>query len=165
MNLSLRKTVFGAALLFVFDAVVASQGSFSVFVLLFALFWTLPAAANAHKNAVLSRFRLRKAAILILAALAVIGTVRFNDAMAERRSVQLIRAAEQYKAKVGQYPKRLQDLAPEFIPGVPLAKYCLMWNDFGYIGHDDYHVLYYIAFPPYLRKLYRFETGNWYTQD
>lgn len=56
---------------------------------------------------------------------------------------------------------RLEDLVPEFLPKVPLAKYTVSQNEFQYFSSEGSHHLSYMAIPPFGRRIYEFETGKW----
>lgn len=79
--------------------------------------------------------------------------------VAEANARRVVAACEQYHAANGRFPENLDQLVPRFMSSVPRAKYCLA-------GHFAYHNfgtprLYWQVVPPYLRKIYNFETRSW----
>jgi hypothetical protein len=55
----------------------------------------------------------------------------------------------------------LEELVPEFIPNVPLAKYNFGFNQFVYSRNEDDATLYYFAVPPFGRPVYDFASREW----
>ncbi len=79
--------------------------------------------------------------------------------VAEANARRVIAACEEYHAANGRFPKTLDELVPQYLSSVPRAKYCLD-------GRFYYHnfgtpTLYWKVVPPYLRKIYNFETRRW----
>lgn len=79
--------------------------------------------------------------------------------VAEANAQRVVAACDEYHAANGRFPKDLDELVPRYMNSVPRAKYCLA-------GHFAYHnlgtpMLYWQVVPPYLRKIYNFETRSW----
>ena len=159
----LRKAAKYAVGLFVLDAFLLDQGILSALFLV-VLICAIPVVAL--YSAVRKRwpeFRQRMATIGIYAAacLAAIGAVYLNNAMAARRAVRLGEACREFHTKYNRYPASLQELAPEFIAGVPAAKYTFMNSDFFYMKSDTDPEIYYVEVPPFGRRFYHVKSGSW----
>ena len=59
----------------------------------------------------------------------------------------------------------MQALVPEYIPRVPGPRLALAADAFRYRVHDGNASLSYIVFPPFGRRIYRFQTGVWDVTD
>lgn len=83
--------------------------------------------------------------------------------MADHRAVMLGNACLAFHAKYHRYPITLNELVPEFIPAVPLAKYTFLGEPFFYSSGNDGRgpKLYYEAMPPFGRRFYHMETDSW----
>ena len=56
----------------------------------------------------------------------------------------------------------LNDLVPEFVDRVPLAKYTLAFNEFHYYFTSKRGThLFYVAMPPFGRRVYSFVRDQW----
>lgn len=121
-----KKTILIAAGLFIFDAFLLNQGIVAFLIIPLIFFVFLPRALWALRTSrSLSLQRFIRAGIYLLAAAAIFVTNAQQNRMADRRAVVLGKACLAYHAKYNQYPERLNQLVPEFIPSVPLAKYTL----------------------------------------
>ena len=159
-----KTTILIAAGIFVSDAFVLNQGAVAVFVILLTLLVFLPRALWALRTSrALYLERLTRAGIYLLAAAAVFVANVLQNRMADHRAIALGNACLAYHAKYQHYPQRLDELVPEFIPSVPLAKYTLGGGSFfysaGLSGREP--MLYYEALPPFGRRFYHMETGGW----
>jgi len=79
--------------------------------------------------------------------------------VAEANAQRVVAACQEFHTANGRFPKNLDELVPRYMNFVPRAKYCLA-------GRFSYHslgtpVLYWQVVPPYLRKIYNFETRSW----
>lgn len=92
--------------------------------------------------------------ILVVANYSVQGTIAMGNA------ARLIEACERYREANGAYPERLADLAPHYLSSIPRAKYCCSSSEFGYCGSPQ-HTLSWWKCPPFGRRVYTFETGEW----
>ena len=77
----------------------------------------------------------------------------------------LSNADSDYKERYGKYPDKLEDLVPEFIHKVPLARLCLAYNRFMYISRDRNPLLVYYVVPPFGRAVYDLEKKSWGYMD
>lgn len=82
-----------------------------------------------------------------------------NNRVAQARAETLIAAVKTFHVKNQRYPGSLEELVPDFIDQVPLAKYTLGSNKFQYTTSDSSTSLFYVQFPPFGRRTYSF-TGN-----
>jgi hypothetical protein len=164
---SLRKSLKIAVALFVVDAFFLNQGIFSAVFLAVLLLGVLPVALYSALRKRWPEFRLRMATIGIyaIACLAVFGANYLNNAMAQRRAIQLGQACRQFQVKYNRYPRFLGELEPEFISSVPLAKYAFMDSDFFYLASSTDPRVWFVELPPFGRRFYHVKTGNWGYMD
>ena len=66
---------------------------------------------------------LARIAIPVVTLALVLGNTRLQWRMADANSQKIIQAVERYHAKNGTYPKKLDDLVPEYLHSVPPAWY------------------------------------------
>lgn len=159
----LRITIILAAILFVFDAFVLNQGFVSLIVILITLVVLLPRALWVYrKSRQLYLTRLTKAGIYLLAALFVFAANALQNRIADRRAIALGNACLAFHTKYNRYPRQLNELVPEFIPYVPMAK-SLTGASFMYFSPPNGHepMLYYQALPPFGRRFYHMEKRSW----
>ena len=144
------------------DAFVLNQGAISAIVGLWMLFVSLPLILLVKGSKERGR-RLARIAIFLGAVLLVFGLNWANNQIAKRRFETLITAIKAFKQEHQRYPAKLDELVPEFLDHVPLAKYTLAFPSFWYIALPDYHSLFYVEFPPFGRPSYTFEKDKrWY---
>ncbi len=162
---ALRRTLVIAGVLVFVDAFVLNQGVIALVTALGALIGGVPRARLAwrHGEPTTARLRAARTGIYVLVAVLVLGANFANAQLARRRADTLIAACRQYEARQGRLPDRLDELAPDFIPSVPLAKYTLMppFNMFMYMARPGQHSLMWVAFPPFGRPYYVFEDNRW----
>jgi len=163
----LRKSLKVAIALFVVDAFFLNQGIFSAVFLAVLLLGVLPVALYSALRKRWPEFRLRMATIGIyaVACLAVFAANYLNNAMAQRRAIQLGQACRQFQAKYKRYPRFLGELQPEFISSVPLAKYAFMDSDFFYLASSTDPRVWFVELPPFGRRFYHVKTGSWGYMD
>jgi hypothetical protein len=162
---ALRRTIIIAVCLYVFDGLVVGEGVIGVFVFLVAfLAGGIRILTAAHsKDHTLARLHAARIGVYFLMAVAIVGTLYVNNRIARHQAERLIAACRQYETKYHRLPDRLQELVPEFLPGVPRAKYTVMYGDFTYLTSEKSYRLYYVAFPPLTRAIYSFKSGRWST--
>ena len=149
--------------LFFLDAFALNQGFVSVLVIFVALFILVPWALLAYrKNRQLYLTRLTKAGIFLLAAFAVFLAIAFQNRIADRWAIKIGNACLAFRAKYHRYPEELNELVPEFVPYVPLAK-PLAGIGFVYSSPPSggEPMLFYEAMPPFGRRFYHMEKGYW----
>ncbi len=158
-----RRSILFATGLFVLDAYFLNQGVIALFVMLLALFIFLPWSLwTLRRDKRLFVERMTRTGIYLLACMAVFVTNNLQNRMADRRAIALGNACLAYRAKYQHYPQRLQELVPEFLPSVPVAKYAL--SGFFFYSRPSSGgepMLYYEELPPFGRRFYHMETGRW----
>ena len=114
-----------------------------------------------------SRHPVGAAVILIPLATAFFVAVNYHVQMeiATAHARSLIQACERYRVVNGNYPERLADLVPHYLDSIPRAKCCCLRNDFSYYASAGGHTLGWYAVPPFARRVYNFETGEWRDMD
>lgn len=149
-----------AVFLYVFDALVFSQGILGLFSVLYALAVLLPLwlAARGDDRELAER-RGTLALTYGILGIAVLGTVLFNNRLATRRAERVIAACQRYKVDNKVYPETLEELVPKYLPSVPKAKLAFMYSDFFYSASPDHHRLTWTVFPPFGRRWYAMEGG------
>jgi hypothetical protein len=165
---ALRPTIIIAACLYVFEGLVVGEGVIGVFVFLVAfLAGGIRILIAAHrKDHVLVRLHAARIGVYFVMAVAIVATIYLNNRIASRQADRVIAACRQYETKYRRLPDTLQEVVPEFLPGIPRAKYTLLYGDFSYfVSYEKKHHLYYVAFPPFARAIYSFESGRWSTFD
>lgn len=158
--ISFPKTFVWAGVLIIVDAFWVNQGVISAFVGLWMLFVALPHAAFT-KAPVLMRRRLARVAIILGAITIVFGLNWANNKIAKSRAEILIAAIKSFKQNHQRYPEKLDELVPEFIEYIPVAKYTFASDQFYYSATLGYHSLFYIGMPPFGRPIYKFEQEAW----
>jgi hypothetical protein len=96
-----------------------------------------------------------------------LGLVMANNAVqlrvAEANAQRVVAACEEYHAANGSFPRKLDELVPQYLNSVPVAKYCLgPWGHFYYSNRDSGRpMLFWHVVPPYYRRIYNFDTRDW----
>ena len=91
----------------------------------------------------------------------IFGANFLNSQIAKSRANQIIVAVEKFKAVNHRYPKKLSQLAPEYIETVPRVKYTIFANGFSYLNRDGHAFMAYMAIPPFGRRVYDFNHQKW----
>jgi len=161
---ALIKTACVAVALFVLDAFVLNQGFVAFCLILVTVFVFLPRALWVRRrDRRLYELRLAKAGIYLMTAIAVFGSNALQNRIADRRAILIGNACLAFHLKHQRYPLRLDELVPEFLPSVPIAKYTIGADHFSYFNplSGGEPMLYYEALPPFGRRFYHMETGSW----
>jgi hypothetical protein len=158
---SLQRTIVLGVLLVAFDALVLNQGAFALLVGLWLLFVGLPRTFLAKKYASVRPQRLRNIAIYFTAVILVFALNAANNRVALARAENLIAAVKTFHFKNQRYPGSLEELVPDFVDQVPLAKYTFGFNQFWNTTSDISTSLFYIKFPPFERPTYSFTRNAW----
>jgi hypothetical protein len=86
----------------------------------------------------------------------------FQLRVAEVNAQRVVAACEEFHAANGRFPRKLDELVPQYMNPVPSARYCLgPSSPFYYYYNSDHPMLVWQVVPPYYRKIYRFETRSW----
>lgn len=80
--------------------------------------------------------------------------------VARINAARVVEACEQYHEANGTYPESLDELVPRYLSSVPRAKYCLSWGEIRYWG-PPINFLDWVEVPPFGRRTYAFERGEW----
>lgn len=147
------------------DGFWLDQGVPSVLLLAFLTLVWLPFNLLALRHRGHRRQRLARYALYAAAALLAIGIKVANAQLAQARAEELIAAAQAWHAAQGAWPERLEQLVPGYLPAIPRAKYVLSDFGFRYTATPAQHQLAYVAMPPFGRRIYTFESGQWSTLD
>lgn len=109
------------------------------------------------------RYGFSMIAIYVVMMASVVATIQANDQLARRRADGIVTALKLYRSKTGDYPVRLTELVPEYMPAVPRAKPTLLFNEFSYHYDPAKHqgFLLYTAIPPFGRRTYWLDTDTW----
>ena len=154
----IRRSVVAAAVLLAWDG--ALYGSF-LMSMIFCPIWFL---VSLLKNAI-ERPGWGLALVRIGIPALTLGLVWANNAVqlgvAEANAQRVVAACEAYHAANGRFPKSLEELVPQYMNSVPVARYCLLQP-----GRFDYYnsgtpMLVWQVVPPYYRKIYDFHTRSW----
>lgn len=163
-------TLVLAAALFGIDGLIGGQGFLSLLVLYVGMPVLAIRVLLARKDLALCRRRFASVGIYLVAALAALALVRFDQAGARARAEQVIVACEKFKRAEGDYPKALAELTPKFLPAIPPAReFGMTTKKFTYLiaGPNEFvkgtnvHVLIYTTIPPIGRAYYVFEEKRW----
>ena len=165
-----RNTIVISGLWFITDGLFLNQGLFSILwlllsapVLLVLLVWGK--VRDQRKKP--SNWRMKAAKVLVfsLAAACVLVSIRLNNDMAGRRAERLATACEQFNAKYHRYPHKLEELVPEFLPAVPLAKYVLNGQSAHFVYLEGDRTIMFYDVPPFGRSYYHLGSRWWGHMD
>jgi hypothetical protein len=147
------------------DAFFFGQAVISVILCFAGVLYFLPRAIAARRDDARFKLRLSKAAITSIVGFAALGIIAYGNVIARERAESLIVAVEQFYAKHGRYPERLEEVVPAFISAIPRAKYVVIADRFSYSVSGSRHSLMYVEIPPYGRRIYTFEDHKWTSVD
>lgn len=165
---SLRAHAIVAVALYVVDAFVLAQGALAGLVtMIMLLLGIVHVARGLFADRARIRYGLSMIGIYLVMMTAVLVTLRANNQLASRRADEIVVALRAYRAATGDYPARLEDLVPAYLPAVQRAKYTLGFGEF------DYHhtpgqaggFLIYNVLPPFGRRTYSLDTDHWGSLD
>jgi len=156
----MKKTIIIASAVFVLDAYFFNQGVIAMVFLLLVTPITLIRAFFTWKNTAFRKRRLAAAGVYFIMAVMVLAYIQANNRRASRKADLLIAACEEYRAVHIIYPEKLA-VVPDFIKKIPKAKYAYATGQFHYVSRKDTHMLWYVSFPPFGKRIYRFETKKW----
>lgn len=162
---SLTYVVITTLTLGMIDAFFFGQAVISVILCIAGVLFFLPRAIAARRDDARFKLRLSKAAITSAVGFAALGMIAYGNVIARERAESLVAAVEQFYAKHGRYPERLEQIVPEFISEIPKAKYVVIAAKFGYSNSDSRHSLTYVQMPPFGRRIYTFEDRKWTSLD
>lgn len=161
------KRIRVAVILFCVDVFLTGQGFIAVisfFVILFNFFPKALAGLIESDNEKFRKYA-AKAAIYFVMCAAIFSGIFLNNKIARYQANKVIFALERYKIKHRQYPGKLDELVPEFLSYMPLAKLNLNGRFFYYASAGGQHLLMYIVLPPFARAFYNLEEKKWSSLD
>lgn len=85
----------------------------------------------------------------------------FQLDVAKEHAQRVVAACEEYHADNGRFPRNLDELVPKYMSSVPFAKYCLGSDSRFYYYNVGKPMLVWHVVPPYLRRIYDFDTRRW----
>jgi hypothetical protein len=147
------------------DAFFFGQAGISIVLCVAGVLYFPLRALQARKDGARLKLRLSEAAVTSIMGFAALGIIVYGNVIARERAETLIVAVEQFHAKHGRYPKRLEEVVPVFISEIPRAKYVALAEKFRYFVSDSRHSLMYVEIPPFGRRIYTFEDRKWMTLD
>lgn len=159
--IQVRGSFFASLVLVLLDVVL--DGSF-VFTALFCPIWILISLGRLLAGRQGLGLATARILIPIVTGLMVAANYSLQKRIATANATRLIQACERYQQAMGDYPERLNDLVPRYLHSVPTAKYCIFYSAFGYCGSPP-HMLFWWDCPPFGRRTYTFDTGQWRHQD
>ncbi|WP_165251099.1 hypothetical protein [Paludisphaera soli] len=155
---SIRGSLGAAAALLFWDVVMT--GSF-LMSMIFCPIWILISLLKSTIQLPGRRLALARVGIPV----ATLAIVWANDAVqlriAEANARRVVAACEAYHVDEGRFPRKLEELAPRYLESVPLAKHCMMGGFFYSNSQGGKPMLFWVVVPPYLRKIYHFDTRTW----
>lgn len=158
---NLRKSIAIATCLFLIEAVFFNQIVIGLIALLVVFFWLIPKAIFLLFKKQRVKPQLYKSLIYFMMSVFIFGASYLNNQLAASRAKQIIPAVEEFKAANHRYPKKLAELAPEYIEAIPRAKYTMFGNGFFYFYRNDQAFIGYVAIPPFGRRVYDFNSKKW----
>ena len=152
-------------LLIAFDAFVLNQGAISVLVIAWALIIRLPFIMFRDKYKTTRKKQLVCQGIYIGAAVLVLVANHLNNRLAQHRGEVVVSAIYAFHSAHQRYPNTLEELVPEQLPKVPVAKYAFGFNTFWYAPDESNTMFFYVWFPPFGRTGYSFRRRAWFDFD
>ena len=160
---SLRSTVITAGCLFSVDAVVFGWFALAMLASFFLVVWLVPRTLLAFIRGEVFAVRGMKTGIYLLTVAAILAAYSANSHLARSGANTVIAAVDQFKSHHHRYPKLLKELVPEYLKSVPRAKYTVTYGEFVFSGGGP--SLMYYQFPPFLRRVYNFDSRKWMVLD
>ena len=161
----LRTAVSIAVFLFAMDTLVLGTSTLALFALAVVVFWMIPRTLYSLRNRANFRIRAVHVAVYSIMVVASVAAFAANNYLAERRAKEVIKQVYDFKDNQHQYPRRLDDMVPEYMSTVPCAKITLLFGKFGYTTVGGYPTLMYYGWAPFERRCYNFESRRWYILD
>jgi hypothetical protein len=162
---SFRRALLAGTLLVVVDALYINQGLIAGLIVFWLLLGGLPLTFLAKKYVTVRAHRFRNQAIYFVAAIIVFALNAANNQLAQSRGEALVSDIKAFHVRNERYPKSLEELVPDYVESVPLAKYTFGFNEFRYFVSDHSVLLFYTHFPPFGRPTYSFDRDEWVYVD
>ena len=103
----------------------------------------------------------RRIRIIVIVLIMVLGNAWLQTKIAYARSEQVIQACNRYKESTGEYPNKLEELVPAYLPSVPWAKYALMGFFMYHHSRERGTRLSWMDELLFGSRVYYFEEGRW----
>jgi drug/metabolite transporter superfamily protein YnfA len=154
------------ALLYFLDALIIGLPSFGTFLCVVFILTNFVVFLWRRKGdrSVVVKYGVRSLS-LCLTVFAILSTFMFNRHLGYVNARLIVKAVEDYRVEKGEYPERLEDLVPQFLPKVPHSAIRLTSTKYYYLHHKEYHSLMWAEAPPFGRRTYEFETKEWSYMD
>lgn len=158
--------VCAAVLLYFFDALLLSQGAVAGIATFVMVLLGIVRVARGGGVAVVGRHIRSGFALTVIYPImmaSVVATIWANNRIARGRADEIVAALKLYRSENGDYPVRLAELVPRYMPVVPRAKYTFSFNEFDYHydPRDHRGYLMYVALPPFGRPTYWLGRDAW----
>jgi hypothetical protein len=160
-NVNFKRVYIEAVGLIVLDAYVFQFPLISFFVILLAIFVSLPINIRRYKKDPEARPLVKKYLIYVAAVVLAFTAMSVNNLLAEYRARELIQKIELYKSENGAYPKSLKDLMPRYLGSIPRAKWVPFLGEYYYFWDEDRPVFGFVVVPPFGRRVYSFAGHRW----
>jgi predicted PurR-regulated permease PerM len=149
---TLLRALFHGAVLILIDAVILNQGVISMVVGLWLVILSFPRTFLEEKFKSVRPQRVRNLSVYLSAVVLVFVFNAVNNSIAQSRAEMLVSAVKAFNAKNQRYPESLQELVPDYVQEVPVAKYTLISSKFWYSASNDNAMLFYMKMPPFGRQ-------------
>jgi hypothetical protein len=157
---SRRKTLgyaFATAVcLVILDTFILGSPTLAIFTLAAMVFWMKPRALTALKSKELFEIRAIQLVVCAVVVVASFSVYSANNHLASSRADEVISAVDKFHSRYERYPPSLNELVPEYIEGIPRAKYTLLFGSFCYNNFEGKPYLMYYGWPPFERLYYHF---------
>jgi len=160
---SLRSIVITAACLFIVDAVVFGWFVIAVSASIVLVLWLIPSTLLALIRGNVLTVREMKTGVYLCMVAAIFAAYAGNNYLAKSGADTVIAAVDKFKTDHHRYPESLPELVPKYLNSIPRAKYTVMYGEFIFLRGGP--SLMYYEFPPFLRRVYRFDSQKWKTLD
>ena len=152
---SIKGSLIGSAFVLFIDVLMDGSSMFST--LICPVWFVLSLVTNAIKRPDWRLALIRIAIPALTMALAWANSA-IQANIAEANAQRVIMACDQYRAAHDRYPEKFDELVPQYLKTIPVAKHCLT-GSFQYYNFGQ-PMLYWRVFG-LLRKIYDFETRSW----
>lgn len=156
----LRGSIKGAMALILIDVVLL--GSYIITIYLGAIWFVLCFVKRLPKEVGI-KLAVIRTSIPVVTMLLVFTNFQVQYVIALEKGNRIAVACKKYRSINGKYPDRLDDLVPQYLSCIPVAKYCLLLNQFDY--SPDRPTLYWDSIPFGGMTRCNIERGEWRYMD
>jgi hypothetical protein len=155
---SIRRSVVNSFAILTLD--VGLSGSYGASLIFCPIWFLISLVKNAIERPGWG-IALARIAIPAMTLCVVLANNAFQLKVAEANAQRVVAACEAYHAAKGEFPRKLDDLVPQYLHSVPVAKYCFGPScRFAYFSSVQPPLLVWNIHPLY-RKIYDFGTRKW----